>query len=96
MKEGEQEKPSQRLADLVSFPCSQGEQCREVSYRGKFSRQFWLVFIRVKDGAPLTFLIVWAVRSPFKKLSLREGGAGGKGLKIKFVPKRIAVMGSAH
>ena len=50
----------------------------------------------MKDGAPLTFLIVWAVRLPFKKLSLREGGAGGKGLKIKFVPKRIAVMGSAY
>ena len=47
----------------------------------------------MKDGAPLTFLIVWAVRSPFKKLSLREGGAGGKGLKIKFVPKRMVVMG---
>lgn len=49
----------------------------------------------MKDGAPLTFLIVWAVRSPFKKLSLREGRAWGKGLKIKFVPKRMVVMGSA-
>ena len=46
----------------------------------------------MNDGAPLTFLIVWAVKSTLKKPSLQVGW--GKGLKVS--PKRVVVMGSAY
>ena len=49
----------------------------------------------MKDGAPLTFLILGQLGRHSRNFHCERAGPGGKGLKIKFVPKRIVVMGSA-